>query len=294
MALNISSARSFNVGRGYSVNAIRAMQRQMGIPVTGSFDDGTLRGIYNWQGSPDRMATLIPDGKCGMNSLGCLIAEMRRGPVTTDLSILAAYSHTLPSGTGPGESAVISSFIVTDLTRVALRADGAGWQFRGRFRVNIRLNNALANANRYQYRQHIRGTAIVIPGRFTGNPPSIGNWVATGPFEDASETFRIPGGLHPHDWKEDGIIALGVVRQYGYRSANAFIAPGEQDRYLPDQTNGKEYVCVDTFGMMGTRRVSGSRLRLNLHYKGMIVDVLNGDRVVKAKGWTYLAEEIMA
>ncbi|MCW5962881.1 MAG: hypothetical protein KIT83_02490 [Bryobacterales bacterium] len=293
MSLNINSARSFNNGRGYSVNAIRAMQRQMGISVTGSFDDGTLRGVFNWQGSSDRMASLVPDGKFGQNSLGCLVAEMRRGSPTTDLSELAAYPHNLPTGSGPSESAVVSSFTVTDPVLVALRGDGAGWQFRGRFRVYIRFNNGLANVNRYQYRQYIRGTAIITPGRFTGNPPSLGNWSATGAPQDASAEFRVPGGLRPSDWSEDGIVAFGATRKYGYRSSNAFIAPGEEDRYLPDQQNGKEYICIDTFGMMGSRRVSGSRLRMNLHYKGVIVDVLNNNRVVKQKAWTYVAEDIM-
>ena len=83
MSLNMSHARSYNTDRHYAVLAIHIIQRHMGSSTTGVFDDSTLRAIYDWQGSPDRITTLAKDGKFGPKSLGCLLGEMRRGPITT-------------------------------------------------------------------------------------------------------------------------------------------------------------------------------------------------------------------
>lgn len=293
MALNMSSARSFNSSRGYDFHALNAIQRQVGAERSGAFDDNTIRRVAAWQSSADRLISLVPDGKLGNNSLGCMIAEMRRGSPTTDLAALTHYPHNLPNGNVSGDNAIVTSFTVQDLQKLELKGDGAGWQFRGRFRVNIRLNDNLSNPNRYQYRQYIRGVAVIQYGSFTGNPPSVGNWRASGRFEDAGKDFKIPGGLKQHAWTEDGLVTGATTRKYGYRSANAFIAVGEEDRYQPDQKNGKEYICVDTYGLMGTSRVSGSWIRISLHYKGVVIDTLTSNRVIKEKTWSYYEEDIM-
>ena len=294
MALNMRRARNYNNGRGYEFHAKRVIQDQMGMTSgTGRFDDGTIRAVYNWQGSPDRVTTLAQDGMFGPNSLGCMLAEMRRGPMSTDIAHLNPYPHNPPSGTGPGASAVVSSFTISDLVNLDLRADGAGWQLRGRFRVDIRLNESLANPNRYQYRQFIKGTATTTAGRFTGPTPSPTNWEATATPRDRSSQFGVPGGLNATSWSEDGVVAAGGTRKYGYRRSAAFVANGEEDQYLPGQRNGTRYVAVDTYGLMGTRRVAGTKLNLDLSYKGVIVDVLNSDREVSKKTWRYQAERIM-
>ena len=297
MSLNIGSARSYNVGRNYSVHAIWVIQRHMGMPShSGSFDNDTIRTIYDWQGSPDRMTSLKQDGKFGPNSLGCMLAEMLRGPISTDIAHLNRYPHNLPSGSGPGESAVVSSFLITNVTSLNLRTDSAlgpnGWQLRGRFRVNVRLNSSLANPNRYQYRQFIKGYARSTPGRFNGRIPSETNWVSNGTSQDESAAFAVPGGLSSSAWREDGLVSAGGTRKFGYRTSAAFVAPGEEDRYLPSQQSGKEYVCVDTYGLMGSNQISGTKIELSLHYKGVIVDVLNSDREVTYKTWSYSAERI--
>jgi hypothetical protein len=294
MSLNLSSARSYNNDRHYSVHAIWVIQRHRGISTSGSWDDSTIRAVYDWQGSPDRITALTKDGKFGPKSLGCLLAEMRRGPITTDIAHLNPYPHTLPGGVGPDGTVIVPTFTISNPVSLDLRGDGAGWQFRGRFRVNIRLNNSLANPNRYQYRQYIKGTAQSTPGRFAaGLPRTLANWTATSTPDDQSSQFGVPGGgLHATQWREDGVVSVGGTRKYGYRSSAAFVAPGEEDRYLPDQPNGKEYVCVDTYGMMGSRRVLGTRLELNLQYKGAVVDVLNSDRVVIEKTWSYSGDDI--
>lgn len=295
MALNMSSARTYNRDRHYSVHAIWVIQRQMGVSTSGSFDDATIRAVYAWQGSPDRITTLTKDGKFGPKSLGCMLAEMRRGPMSTDIAELNPYPHTLPAGSGPAETVIVPVFTITDQVSLALRGDGGGWQFRGRFRVNIRLNNTLANPGRYQYRQHIRGSATSTPGAFApGVPRTLANWSATGAPVDHRSQFSVPGGLSATLFREDGVTAATGTRKYGYRSSLAFAATGEEDRYLPRQEDGEEYICVDTFGILGTRRVLGTRLRLNLDYKGVVVDVLNSGRVVMQKTWSYSGDDIFA
>jgi hypothetical protein len=295
MSLNMSSARTYNRDRHYEVHAIWTIQRQMGIARSGSFDDPTIRAIYDWQGSPDRMTSLTKDGKFGPKSLGCMLGEMRRGPISTEIALLNRYPHTLPAGSGPDASATVSSFVISNPISLDLRADGSGWQFRGRFEVRIRLNNSLANPNRYQYRQYIKGTATSTPGRFAaGLPHTLANWTSTGTPDDQSAQFGVPGGLVSTAYHEDGLVSAGGTRKYGYRQSPAFVAPGEEDRYLPTQETGKEYVCIDTYGMMGTRRVLGTRLRMNLHYKGAVVDVLNSDRVVIEKTWSYSGDDVFA
>lgn len=294
MSLNLSSARSYNRDRHYAVVAIQVVQRHMGTSTTGSFDDATIRAVYDWQGSPDRITTLTKDGKFGPKSLGCMLAEMRRGPISTDIAALNRYPHTPPAGTGPDGTVIVPTFEITDPVSLDLRGDGAGWQFRGRFRVHIRLNSGLANPGRYQYRQSIKGTATSTPGGFAfGSPRTLANWTASAAPDDQSSQFGVPGGgLSASIWREDGLVTASGTRKYGYRTSAAFIAPGEEDRYLPTQPSGKEYVCVDTYGMMGTRRVMGTRLRMNLHYKGAVVDVLNSDRVVIEKTWSYSGDDV--
>jgi|GEM_PF-1582336 len=295
MSLNMSSARTYNKDRKYSVNAIWAIQRRLGISTSGVFDDATLRAIYDWQGSPDRLTKLTKDGKLGPKGLGCMIAEMRQGAMSTDTALLAAYPHTLPGGSGAGTGTVVSSFIVTNPVSLDLRADGAGWQFRGRFRVDIRLNPALSNPGRYQYRQFIKGKATSTPGRFAhGAPKTLANWSATGPVVDHASQFKVPGGLSATTYREDGITDGGSVRRFGYRSSAAHVAVGEEDRYLPTQATGSDYVCVDTYGVMGSNRVTGTRLTLELHYKGVIVDVQQGLDIVMEKAWSYKGDDIFA
>jgi hypothetical protein len=299
VSLNLGAARTYNAGRQYSVEAVRAIQRQLGMASqSGSFDDATIRAVSEWQRSKDRMKTLVPDGKLGPNSLGCMVAEMRRGPPSTDLATLTRYPHNPPGGSGPGPGAVVSSFTVTDLVPLALRADGSGWQFRGSFRVDIRFQDGLANANRYQYRQHIRGKATETVGAFLNPRPHArpfmntkANWRPLQPPVDRSGEFRVPGGLHPTQWREDGFTGVGPLtlskpRKYGYRSSEAFVTKGEVDQYLPDQKNGRQYVAVDTYGLSGLSRTIGTRLELDLQYKGLVLDLLNGGRVVMEKQWS--------
>ena len=208
MSLNQYSARTYNNNRNYEYHAKRVIQRHIGMQSgSGQFDNETLRAIYDWQGSPDRITTLKQDGKFGPSSLGCLIAEMKRGQVSTDLAHIHPYPHTLPAGSGPDASATVSSFVVSDLVKLSLNADGTGWQFRGRFRVDVQLNKKLANPARYQYRQYIKGTATSTPGRFTSLIRSKATWEATAAPQDQSSQFGVPGGgLSAIVWREDGAV----------------------------------------------------------------------------------------
>ncbi|MCW5964778.1 MAG: hypothetical protein KIT83_12120 [Bryobacterales bacterium] len=292
MSLNISSARTYNRDRKYSVNAIWAIQRQLGVSTSGEFDDTTIKAIYAWQGSPERLTKLTKDGKLGPAGLGCMIAEMRRGPATTDIQTLSYFPHTLPPGGAGVSGSVVDSFIITNPVSVDLRADGTGWQMRGRFRVHIQLNASLSSPGRYQYRQYIRGLATSTPGRFRSNPPSLANWEATAAAKNHNADFKVPGGLHQTTWKEDGVVSAAGDRKFGYRSAAAFVGTGEEDRYLPNQASGREYVCVDTFGILGTARIHGTKLHLKLDYKGVVIDTANTS-IITERTWSYNAERIL-
>jgi hypothetical protein len=295
MSLSYSSARTYNNNRNYEWHAIRAIQRHTGmITGSGAFDNNTILAIYKWQGSPDRITTLKQDGKFGPASLGCMIAELKRGNFSTEMAQLMPYPHTLPGSKGPDGTVIVPTFLVSQLQSLDLRADGTGWQFRGRFRVDIHLNPSLADPARYEYRQHIKGTATSTPGRFKSGIRILANWESTGPAVSHGSQFQVPGGLHATTWREDGAATLGGTRKYGYRHQPALNIIGEEDRYLPDQKDGRHYVCVDTYGVMGSKRVMGTRLQLKLNYKGQIIDKLVSDRVVIEKTWSYSGDDVFA
>ena len=143
-----------------------------------------------------------------------------------------------------------------------------------------------ADAARYEYRQYIKGTAIMQQGSFGGTPASMDNWVAkpaTVP-EDGKDLFLIPGGLHT-SFREDGLIRYGKKEYFGYRSSNAALRQGIEDRYLPDQPTGSEYRLRDTWGLRAPTRRVGLRLMIDLIYKGAIIDRQNFDQVVRTLHW---------
>ena len=105
----------------------------------------------------------------------------------------------------------ILEFRATTTKAAALNKEGAGLFAGGQFVVVARFD--AADAARYEYRQYIKGTAIMQQGSFGGTPASMDNWVikpGTVP-EDGKDLFLIPGGLHT-SFREDGLVRVGITK----------------------------------------------------------------------------------
>jgi hypothetical protein len=311
--LNIAAANNYNVGRHYSAAVIRVIQREVGAPQTGQFDAPTAKQIYAWQGASARLVALTPDGKMGARSLGTLIAELSQQGKTADVALLTAFPHTLPPGFAApaGSLAPILEFRAVTVTPLGLRAAGAGFNMGGSFRVIIRFNPAL-NCRSFEYRQFIRGTATLQRGTFaTGSPPSLATWSPTAPACDASRCFEIPGGL-PTTLREDGQIIGGTratgsppagqccqsltggrIERFGYRSSPPVHRTGLEDRYLPSQATGCEYRARDTYGLSGTSRPTGLRIRLRIVWQGRVIDTSRGNRIIATRHWGVRGDDII-
>ncbi len=178
----------------------------------------------------------------------------------------------------------IQEFRATTIKSAALKSDGAGIFAGGQFVVVARFDGA--DAARYEYRQYIKGTAILQQGSFSGSPASMDNWVAkpgSAP-EDGKDLFLIPGGL-PTSFREDGLIRNGRNERFGYRANAPVLRQGIEDRYLPDQVTGAEYRLRDTWGLRAPTRRVGLRLMIDIVYKGAIIDRQNLDQVVRTLHW---------
>lgn len=184
----------------------------------------------------------------------------------------------------------VLSFHATTITPAALRGLGAGFKAGGQFIVRIHFDPI--DAARYEYRQYIKGTAGVTPGRFTG-VPSFGTWVATAARHNASSDFQIPGGLKQHYTEDGQRIPGGIVQRFGYRSNAQLLVTGLEDRYLPAQGNGAEYRARDTWGLEGLSRPSGLRVDLDIVYKGVVIDTFDGNKVVAQHQWGVHIDDII-
>ena len=186
----------------------------------------------------------------------------------------------------------VEQFRMIPGTPLGLRASGSGWVVRGNFRIHI-VFNPKAGCSRYEYRQYIRGTATIQQGTFpSGVEPSMTTWQPTGQLIDVASTFLIPGGL-PSQFREDGQTVAGRVLHFGYRSSPPVVAEGTEDRYLPAQATGWEYRGTDTYGLSGTSRVIGLRIRLSLVWQGRIIDTRAHNRVIKQDTWHVNGDNII-
>lgn len=300
MSLNATSANNYNNSRGYDVPAIGIIQSRVGARTHGRFDDDTARAIYDWQGSSNRMASLVKDGKFGPSSLGVMIAEARRANRHSEAGYLTKFPHNIPAGgmSDPDKSPV-QSFVRKTIAGLKMRprkgTDGLfGWVMKGCFEINIKLNPSIPDASRFVYRQFIRGSAGVTEGVFMGAHNT--NWQALGPEVSANSAFKIKGGL-PTTFKEDMLQIEGKIEKFGYRHTPAVNRPngnvGLIDRYLPVQSNGHHYQCRDTFGLEYDRpSVIGTKVRVHLDYAGFVFDQLL-DEIVAQRNWSYSLTEIV-
>ena len=184
----------------------------------------------------------------------------------------------------------VREFRATTIVRPGLRADGAGFFAGGQFIVRARFDPG--DCARYEYRQHIRGTAFLLPGIFGGTPPSRANWIPTGIPRDASSDFEIPGGLAT-TFKEDGQRRGGRTERFGHRSGSQVLRQGLEDRYLPNRADGCEYKARDTWGIRGTARPRGLRIQIDILYRGRIIDTAESNRVVRTLHWGVKIDDII-
>jgi hypothetical protein len=184
----------------------------------------------------------------------------------------------------------VREFRAITIVPAGLRADGAGFFAGGQFIVRAKFD--AGDCARYEYRQHIKGTAVLIPGTFTASPPSRGNWVPTGIPRDAGPDFEVPGGL-TSTYKEDGQQRGGRTERFGHRAHAQVLRQGLEDRYLPDRPTGCEYKLRDTWGLRGTSRPTGLLVRIDITYRGRIIDTADGDSVVKTLHWGVHIDDII-
>ncbi len=184
----------------------------------------------------------------------------------------------------------IQEFRAVTITPPGLRGLGAGFRAGGQFIVRARFDEE--DAFRYEYRQYIQGTASVTMGAFAPGAPSRATWTATNPPHNAANDFAIPGGLRP-TFTEDGQQRHGRIERFGYRNAMPVVRFGLEDRYLPDQKMGNEYRLRDTWGLEGATRPRGLRVQIDITYKGVIIDIRDGNREVRRLTWRVRIDDII-
>lgn len=293
VALNAAAATTYNRRRNYSTDAIRIIEQEVGGRADGRFSEDDARRIYDWQGDARRFSSLTPDGKFGPRSNGVLIAELSRSH-PNQARQLTSYPYVLPAGVEPPAGAdenPVLQFRAVTIKPMALRGFGSGWKMSAEFVVRLFLNPSL-DCRRYQYRQFIRGTCTLQPGRFTGATVSRGTWVHTAPARDVAGEFEQPGGL-PTRLSEDAQRVHGHTFRYGHRDADPVLETGLEDRYLPDQAGGPEYRARDIPGISGTTRPRGLRIRIDLHFRGRVIDVEDGGRAIRTLAWRYQGDDII-
>lgn len=288
---------SYNVGKGYSPEAIRVIQLAVNAPQTGGWDLDTLAALVKWQGRPGHVVTLTPDGRLGPGSLGCMILELQRAGLLSEAKVLTKYPYV-------DHAPLPQTQIVLDLKLERsyvplLRAEKGRnrWFLHGRFKAKLFLHPNLPDPARYEYRQFIQGKATVQEGQWPANIPNLArnvyNWLPKPARVElnAASAFMVPGGL-PASWTEDGIQEGGILRKFGYRSSLPKNTTGEEDRYVPYADSGTYYL-TDTYGLEGSPLVDGLRIKYNIEWKGVVVDRHQNDRVVYEKVWDESVDEVI-
>lgn len=184
----------------------------------------------------------------------------------------------------------VQEFRAVTITPPGLRALGSGFKAGGQFIVRARFDEE--DAFRYEYRQYIKGTAILTQGQFGPGAPSRANWRATHPPYNAANDFQIPGGLRP-TFTEDGQVRGGRIERFGYRNSMPVLRHGIEDQYQPDQKMGNLYRLRDTWGLEGTSRPRGLRIQIDITYKGVIIDTQDNNNEVRRLTWRVQIDDII-
>ena len=86
------------------------------------------------------------------------------------------------------------------------------------------------------------------------------------------------GEMSETEFKEDGITTPPPGPHFGHRDE-----PGaDDDRYLPARADGCQYRGTDFPGLTGD---PGAEFEIKLEFRGEIIDVCNGNKVVRTATW---------
>jgi hypothetical protein len=184
----------------------------------------------------------------------------------------------------------VREFRAITVTPAALRGDGAGFMAGGQFIVRAKFDPG--DCARYEYRQYIKGTASTTQGTFGGATPSRTSWRATAAPHNAGPDFQVPGGLTT-TYKEDGQVIGSRTERFGHRNHSQVLRTGIEDRYLPNRADGCEYKARDTWGLRGTARPRGLRVKIDIIYRGRIIDTEDSNRVVRSLHWGVHIDDII-
>ncbi len=133
-----------------------------------------------------------------------------------------------------------------------------GSKLEGPFQIRADFTRPIpCNCSCGEYRQYVRGT-------FTANGRPV--------------THRLGPGrvLHPTNFQEDGDVSLGTV--YGHRSVR-----GTKSRFTPDQAGGCRFEGEDEPGISSS---SGTRVAMNLGFRGDLIDTCRGNAVLTSSSWS--------
>lgn len=143
-----------------------------------------------------------------------------------------------------------------------------GGQFVGPFSNSATFNDGCADG---EYRQYVKGefkaNGSVVPLRLCGDVFLSKNNLQ----EDGCPPGKDPG-----------------VRAYGYRSR----AGDAYDRYTSNQATGCQYNMYDAPGF--TSLAKGTTYKIDLSFRGALIDTSNGNQPLVIKNWTVIGEVTIA
>ncbi|MEQ1763818.1 MAG: hypothetical protein ABL984_11825 [Pyrinomonadaceae bacterium] len=256
------AAYSFNEERGYSKKAIKIIRTAVGVAPLEMWDAAAISAVERWQAAPQRLKPLDADGKFGAKSLGVLIAELERKGDTMSVAILKQFSYKdVQTGQVKNSPSPMVEVRFNQMPKriLALTKDPSGsgaWEMKGSFKVIMNVDPTIVEPWRYEYRQYIKGKVIL-------NQPSSE--------EDMKDQFKVPGGLNPNEFTEDGEkMPSGIIERFGYRNKPPTYRPGLMDYYSHGQ-QGPDYFLEDTFGIEGTSAGNFHKIAVNISYRGVVI-----------------------
>ncbi len=189
-----------------------------------------------------------------------------------------------PSGPVPAEAPAGSKTpIVPDCERVekaefkdipsgTVRANLHGTELRAAFSMAALFAARIpCNCHCGEYRQYIRGTVGV--NDVAKNVPIGGNRV-----------------LDPTAFQEDGELVRGTTHlAYGHRAW-----PGTDNSYKPDQEGGCRFQGKDMPHFAVLVRRSGTKLAMDLDFRGDLIDTCRSDKVLAASSWKVVGSGTVA
>lgn len=144
----------------------------------------------------------------------------------------------------------------------------SGGRFAGTFSNSATFKDGCANG---EYRQYVKGqfkaNGSVVQHRLCGNI-----YLSAAAYQEDGCPPGNPAG----------------IRAYGYRSR-----PGDAyDRYTPTQADGCQYNMYDAPGF--NNLVKGTTYKIDLSFRGALIDTSNGNQPLVSKDWTVIGEVTIA